>query len=193
MCRYSLRSTADSEFFHNHILMYASKRSSFSPPVYEARTPLAGLDCNHHLNRPAKRKEMWWEAEVSRHKRFVSPVGCGKQISHPSYQYWSHVCFAFPDHTLMSRSLLLLWTSPLHRPPLTCRSLLLPPPSSRGHPQCQQHPHCCRSPHSHRPPRSCVLGHPAARPSCLLLFKDCLFVFSSLVLLQKIMPQCVHI
>ncbi|XP_038136201.1 uncharacterized protein LOC119780282 [Cyprinodon tularosa] len=50
------RSTADLESFHNHILMYASKRYSFSPPVYEARTLLAGLDYNHHLKRPAKRK-----------------------------------------------------------------------------------------------------------------------------------------
>ncbi|XP_063043368.1 uncharacterized protein LOC134437766 [Engraulis encrasicolus] len=50
------RSTADLESFHNHILMYASKRYSFSPPVYEARTLFADLDYNHHLNRPAKRK-----------------------------------------------------------------------------------------------------------------------------------------
>ncbi|XP_062379106.1 uncharacterized protein LOC134067711 isoform X2 [Sardina pilchardus] len=51
------RSTADLESFHNHILMYASKRFSFSPAVYEARTMLAGLDYNHHVHRPAKRNE----------------------------------------------------------------------------------------------------------------------------------------
>ncbi|KAK1884141.1 CinA-like protein [Dissostichus eleginoides] len=38
-----------------HILMYASKRFSFSPTGYAARTLLAGLDYNHH--RPAKREE----------------------------------------------------------------------------------------------------------------------------------------
>ncbi|XP_052395616.1 uncharacterized protein LOC127943302 [Carassius gibelio] len=52
----NFRSTADLESFHNHILMYASKRFSFSPPVYAACTMLAGLDYNHHLHRPARRK-----------------------------------------------------------------------------------------------------------------------------------------
>ncbi|XP_045924707.1 zinc finger protein 502-like isoform X1 [Micropterus dolomieu] len=46
------RSTADLEAFHNHILMYASKRFTFSPPVYEARVLLAALDYNFHRNRP---------------------------------------------------------------------------------------------------------------------------------------------
>ncbi|XP_067271162.1 uncharacterized protein [Pseudorasbora parva] len=46
------RSTCQLESFHNHILMYASKRFSFSPLVYEARTLLAALDYNHHKNRP---------------------------------------------------------------------------------------------------------------------------------------------
>ncbi|CAK6965704.1 uncharacterized protein LOC127935809 [Scomber scombrus] len=48
--------TAELESFHNHILMYASKRFSFSLPVYAAQTMLAGLDYNHHIHRPAKRK-----------------------------------------------------------------------------------------------------------------------------------------
>ncbi|XP_070407547.1 uncharacterized protein [Nothobranchius furzeri] len=47
----SFRSTSDLESFHNHILMYASKRFSFTPPVYSARTKLAGLDYNYHLHR----------------------------------------------------------------------------------------------------------------------------------------------
>lgn len=46
------RSTCELESFHNHLLMYASKRFSFSPLVYEARTLLAALDYNHHRNRP---------------------------------------------------------------------------------------------------------------------------------------------
>ncbi|XP_016521480.1 uncharacterized protein LOC103130530 [Poecilia formosa] len=50
------RSTAELESFHNHILMYASKRFSFSRPVYEARIFLAGLDYNHHVHRPPRRK-----------------------------------------------------------------------------------------------------------------------------------------
>ncbi|KAK0143364.1 hypothetical protein N1851_018511 [Merluccius polli] len=50
------RSTAEFESFHNHILMYASKRFSFTPPVYSARTLLAGLDYNYHVHRPVQRK-----------------------------------------------------------------------------------------------------------------------------------------
>ncbi|KAK0151929.1 hypothetical protein N1851_006699 [Merluccius polli] len=50
------RSTAELESFHNHILMYASKRFSFTPPVYSARTLLAGLDYNYHVHRPVQRK-----------------------------------------------------------------------------------------------------------------------------------------
>lgn len=53
----AIRSTADLESFHNHILMYASKRFSFSPPVHAARISLAGLDYNHHIHRPAKRED----------------------------------------------------------------------------------------------------------------------------------------
>ncbi|ROL51087.1 hypothetical protein DPX16_14618 [Anabarilius grahami] len=45
-------STADLESFQNHILMYASKRSSFTPPAFEARTLLAALDYNYHKDRP---------------------------------------------------------------------------------------------------------------------------------------------
>ncbi|XP_073729890.1 uncharacterized protein [Misgurnus anguillicaudatus] len=40
----TFRSTSELESFQNHILMYAGKRFSFSPPVYEARTLLAALD-----------------------------------------------------------------------------------------------------------------------------------------------------
>ncbi|XP_038592409.1 uncharacterized protein LOC119916457 isoform X3 [Micropterus salmoides] len=46
------RSAADLEAFQNQILMYASKRFTFSPPVYEARVLLAALDYNFHQNRP---------------------------------------------------------------------------------------------------------------------------------------------
>ncbi|XP_061653876.1 uncharacterized protein LOC133489123 isoform X2 [Phyllopteryx taeniolatus] len=52
----SFRSTAELESFHNHILIYASKRFNFRPPVYAARTMLAALDYNHHIDRPAKRR-----------------------------------------------------------------------------------------------------------------------------------------
>ncbi|KAI8502456.1 hypothetical protein Bbelb_200440 [Branchiostoma belcheri] len=45
------RTTSDLESFQNHLLMYASKRYAFSPPVYEARCQLAALDYNEHKDR----------------------------------------------------------------------------------------------------------------------------------------------
>ncbi|KAK7901331.1 hypothetical protein WMY93_018100 [Mugilogobius chulae] len=48
-------STAHLESFHNHLLMYASKRFSFVHPVYKARVFLAALDYNHHIDRPLRR------------------------------------------------------------------------------------------------------------------------------------------
>ncbi|KAJ8271057.1 hypothetical protein GJAV_G00122270 [Gymnothorax javanicus] len=52
----NFRSTAELESFHNHIRMYASEPFSFTPPIYEARVLLAGLDYNHHVRRPPKRR-----------------------------------------------------------------------------------------------------------------------------------------
>ena len=54
---FCFRSTAELESFHNHILMYASKRFAFTPPVYKARVTLAALDYNNHLNRGPKIKK----------------------------------------------------------------------------------------------------------------------------------------
>lgn len=45
------RSTAEIESFHNHMLMYCSKRYAFTPPVYRARNILAALDYNEHVDR----------------------------------------------------------------------------------------------------------------------------------------------
>ncbi|XP_062568780.1 uncharacterized protein LOC134230925 [Saccostrea cucullata] len=48
----NFRNTADLEIFNNHILMYASKRISYSPPVYRARNILAALDYNYAVDLP---------------------------------------------------------------------------------------------------------------------------------------------
>ncbi|XP_078671186.1 uncharacterized protein LOC144911212 [Branchiostoma floridae x Branchiostoma belcheri] len=45
------RTTSDLESFQNHILMYASKRHAYSPPVYRARCQLAAIDYNAHKDR----------------------------------------------------------------------------------------------------------------------------------------------
>lgn len=48
------RSTAELENFQNLILVYASKRFSYSPPTYRARNLLAALDHNGHAEREIK-------------------------------------------------------------------------------------------------------------------------------------------
>nr|XP_022297617.1 uncharacterized protein LOC111106988 [Crassostrea virginica] len=48
----NFRSTANLEVFNNHILMYASKRIAYSPPVYRARNILAALDYNYSVDLP---------------------------------------------------------------------------------------------------------------------------------------------
>ncbi|KAK7131780.1 hypothetical protein R3I93_018368 [Phoxinus phoxinus] len=51
------RSTAELESFHNHILMYASKRFCFTHAVYSSQVFLAALDYNHHINRAPRKKK----------------------------------------------------------------------------------------------------------------------------------------
>jgi hypothetical protein len=50
------RSTGDLENFNNLILMYSGKRFAYSPPVYRARSQLAALDYNAHIDRETKKK-----------------------------------------------------------------------------------------------------------------------------------------
>ncbi|XP_045924710.1 zinc finger protein 436-like [Micropterus dolomieu] len=76
------RSAADLEAFQNHILMYVSKRFTFSPPVYEARVLLAALDYNFHRNRStmktAEGKEilrMLYKKNSRRHKLYALKSG----------------------------------------------------------------------------------------------------------------------
>lgn len=52
----SFRSTGEVENFNNLILMYSGKRFAYSPPVYRARSQLAALDYNAHMDRETKRK-----------------------------------------------------------------------------------------------------------------------------------------
>ncbi|XP_063076603.1 uncharacterized protein LOC134466651 isoform X1 [Engraulis encrasicolus] len=54
----NFRTTSDLENFQNHILMYASKRMSYTPFVYKTRTLLAAIDYNkHNGRRPAQNRE----------------------------------------------------------------------------------------------------------------------------------------
>ncbi|XP_069139069.1 uncharacterized protein [Argopecten irradians] len=61
------RTTAELENFHQLILMYASKRFAYSPPVYRARNILAALDYNSNLNRDVKKRP---DGTVRMHRTF---------------------------------------------------------------------------------------------------------------------------
>lgn len=70
----SFRLTSDLQSFHNHILMYASKRFCFKPPVYYARTLLAGLDYNYHLT---EEREQMLMAHISMAEFLTKALRCG--------------------------------------------------------------------------------------------------------------------
>ncbi|KAG1927355.1 hypothetical protein F2P79_024293 [Pimephales promelas] len=54
----NFRTTSDLESFQNHILLYASKRMSYTPFIYKTRTLLAAIDYNLHNQRmPARNKD----------------------------------------------------------------------------------------------------------------------------------------
>ncbi|KAK3082962.1 hypothetical protein FSP39_010109 [Pinctada imbricata] len=82
----NFRSTAELENFHTHILMYAAKRFAYTPPVYKARSQLAAIDYNEHIERPAaltkegkkiyhrtfnKKSERWSAVEVKVKKTYA--------------------------------------------------------------------------------------------------------------------------
>ncbi|XP_055997869.1 uncharacterized protein LOC125647150 [Ostrea edulis] len=63
------RSTAELENFQNLILMYASKRNSYSPPMYRARNRLSALDHNAHIERAVmsnKDGSLRWQRSTTR-------------------------------------------------------------------------------------------------------------------------------
>ena len=50
--KFNFRQTGDIEIFNQIILKYCAKRYAFTPPVYEARNFLAGLDYMCNKDRP---------------------------------------------------------------------------------------------------------------------------------------------
>lgn len=71
-------STAELEPFNNHILMSASKHFCFSPPVYEAQILLAGVNYNHHVHRPLKRRPDGSVQYIIRFNRCEDVVEAGR-------------------------------------------------------------------------------------------------------------------
>ncbi|XP_056013553.1 uncharacterized protein LOC125667203 isoform X1 [Ostrea edulis] len=61
------RSTAELEGFHQHILMYCSKRHAYTPPVYRARNRLAALDHNMNSDRPVQKNK---DGKIRYHRVF---------------------------------------------------------------------------------------------------------------------------
>ncbi|XP_059418694.1 uncharacterized protein LOC132153932 [Carassius carassius] len=81
------RSTADLESYQNHILMYASKRFAFSPPVYEARVLLAALDYNYHRDRPTQKRADGTEMYRRVYKKNAKQYSVYARKTPKSYSY----------------------------------------------------------------------------------------------------------
>ena len=124
-------------------------------------------------------KKTWWEAEVSCHQHFVSPVGCGKQIAHTSYHthymcilYFQIICWraracASCEPARSAHGVVLLHSAKaycVHPPPAKacCAHLWTTP--------CVGSTHTAGSPRTATGslPPSCFVGHRAARALYLL-------------------------
>ncbi|XP_073671566.1 uncharacterized protein [Paramisgurnus dabryanus] len=92
------RSTAVLESFQNHILMYASKRFAFSPPVYEARVLLAALDYNYHRDRPTQKRADGTEMYRRVYKKNAKQYSVYARKTPKSYSYIGEL------QTLVARS-----------------------------------------------------------------------------------------
>ena len=78
------RHTSDLKSFHNHLLMYASKRHAYHLIGYTARNKLAAIDHNSHISRPeALDKDGQEQSRFQfnkRSKKFTHQKMCQKAI-----------------------------------------------------------------------------------------------------------------
>ncbi|XP_048768864.2 uncharacterized protein LOC125675325 [Ostrea edulis] len=108
----NFRSTGEVENFNNLILMYSGKRFAYSPPVYRARSQLAALDYNAHMDRETKRKP---DGTIQQHRTFnkksgrwsVTPVKVEKSYEHVSKLMTNIVVARISDEEGMSHPVVL--------------------------------------------------------------------------------------
>ncbi|XP_033746147.1 uncharacterized protein LOC117336383 [Pecten maximus] len=99
----TLRSTAELENYHQLILMYAAKRFAYTPPVYKARTILAALDYNFHIDRETKTNA---DGSVRYHRTYNKKSGRWSAVPYKvkkKYSYISDLISAVVEKRLLDR------------------------------------------------------------------------------------------
>lgn len=84
----NFRSTSNLEIFNNHILMYASKRISYSPPVYRARNILAALDYNLSVDLPTDTRK---DGTTRYHRTYSKKTGRWTVVQRKTQKTYSHI------------------------------------------------------------------------------------------------------
>ncbi|XP_056014430.1 uncharacterized protein LOC130052702 [Ostrea edulis] len=81
-------STSNLEIFNNHILMYATKRISYSPPVYRARNVLVALDYNHCVDLPTATKK---DGSIRYQRTFSKKSGRWTTVERKQNKTYAHI------------------------------------------------------------------------------------------------------
>ncbi|XP_048728592.1 uncharacterized protein LOC125646390 [Ostrea edulis] len=84
----NFRSTSNLEIFNNHILMYATKRISYSPPVYRARNVLAALDYNHSVDLPTATNK---DGSIRYQRTFSKKSGRWTTVERKQNKTYAHI------------------------------------------------------------------------------------------------------
>ncbi|XP_052097349.1 uncharacterized protein LOC127732344 [Mytilus californianus] len=127
------RSTSESENFQNLILMYASKRHSYSPPVYRARNRLAAIDHNAHAEREVMKNRdgslRWQRSYNKKTSRWsVHPVKEEKNYDYIQDLIRQVLCTRIEDGIGMNRRLELEEDDPRR---ISAHLAPVPPPPTR--------------------------------------------------------------
>ncbi|XP_033728705.1 uncharacterized protein LOC117317856 [Pecten maximus] len=99
----NFRSTAELENYHQLILMYAAKRFAYTPPVYKARTILAALDYNFHIDRETKKNA---DGSVRYHRTYNKKSARWSAVPYKvekKYSYISDLISAVVEKRLLDR------------------------------------------------------------------------------------------
>lgn len=127
------RSTSELENFQNLILVYSSKRHSYSPPVYRARNRLAALDHNSHAEREVMKNKdgslRWQRSYNKKTSRWsVHPVKVEKNYSYVQDLIRHIITSRIEDDIGMNRPMELEADDPRR---ISAHLAPVPPPSTR--------------------------------------------------------------
>ncbi|XP_071792699.1 uncharacterized protein [Asterias amurensis] len=124
----NFRHTGKLESFHNHILMYCSKRFAYSGPVYTARNYLAAIDYTMHLHREQMKTangKLKYHRAYSKHSQswVVKPV-----MQKKKYNYLTDLMVSVFQARLDDTQLLRRKTEMLANDPRRIASTIAPIP-----------------------------------------------------------------